>query len=400
LYPSQTIDPGSVGATSRAGNFESLNMSHLFDWLRDAALPLWWEKGADRVVGGFCETLDDQAMAPRQNRRARVIGRQIYVYACAHRSGLAGPWREAAEHGLYFMTNHFIRPDGLIRATLDADGAPVGDQVALYDQAFCLFSLAAAASAGIDPEGCRIRAEALADKLEAQWRLPAGGFIEHDVQQYQANPHMHLFEASLEWEAAGGGARWTRLADEIAGMALTRFIDPQGGYLREFFDDQWRPAAGEAGRLVEPGHLFEWAWLMMRWAKLRGRDDVALAARKLHRVGVEHGVDQARGVAIDNMDIDLKVVSARARLWPQTERIKAAAILAQHAENAEDKAFYEAEVAAGAKGLDLYLQTPVRGLWRDKLNADGTFVQEPAPASSLYHIACAILDARARGYEI
>ena len=103
---------------------------------------------------------------------------------------------------------------------------------------------------------------------------------------------------------------------------------------------------------------------------------------------------------MDAIDTDMQVVSARARLWPQTERIKAAAILAQHAETADDKAFCEAEVAAGARGLDLYLQTPVRGLWRDKMNMDGTFVIEPAPASSLYHIACAILDARARGYEI
>ncbi len=375
-------------------------MSHLYDWLRDAALPLWWHKGADRVLGGFYETLDEAGEPSRQNRRARVIGRQIYVYACAHRSSLPGPWRKAAEHGLSFMLNHFIRPDGLIRATLSPDGEPLNDDTALYDQAFCLFSLAAAASAGIDPEGCRSRAENLADVLESEWRLPAGGFIEHDVQKYQANPHMHLFEASLEWEAAGGGARWTRLADEIAGLALTHFIDAQGGYLREFFDDQWRPAAGEAGRLIEPGHLFEWSWLMMRWAVLRGRADAAAAARKMHKVGLAYGIDPVRGVAMDSIDTDMQVISGRARLWPQTERIKAAAILAQYAENPEDRSLYEAEVEAGAKGLTLYLQTPVQGSWRDKLNVDGTFVMEPAPASSLYHIACAILDAKARGYEL
>jgi mannose-6-phosphate isomerase len=34
----------------------------------------------------------------------------------------------------------------------------------------------------------------------------------------------------------------------------------------------------------------------------------------------------------------------------------------------------------------------VKGLWRDRLNSDGTFVQEPAPASSFYHIVCAILE--------
>ena len=49
-------------------------------------------------------------------------------------------------------------------------------------------------------------------------------------------------------------------------------------------------------------------------------------------------------------------------------------------------------VAAGTDGLFKYFDTPVRGLWRDRLNADGSFVQEPAPASSFYHIVCAILE--------
>ena len=48
--------------------------------------------------------------------------------------------------------------------------------------------------------------------------------------------------------------------------------------------------------------------------------------------------------------------------------------------------------ANGAEALLKYLDTPVRGLWRDKLRADGTFVDEAAPASSFYHIVCAILE--------
>jgi mannose-6-phosphate isomerase len=240
--------------------------------------------------------------------------------------------------------------------------------------------------------------------LLADWRCPAGGFVERDAHPYQANAHMHLFEASLAWEAVLAGdpraKRWTDQANAVGELALSQFIDPVTGALREFFDDHWQPAVGADGRLVEPGHLFEWAWLLMRWAKLRGREDAALAARRMHRLGVEHGIDPARGVAIDAISTDLTVVSDRARLWPQTERIKASAILGQHASSDTERASYAAEVAAAAKGLWLYLQTPMRGLWRDKLLADGTFVDEPAPASSLYHIACAILDARARGFPV
>jgi mannose-6-phosphate isomerase len=215
---------------------------------------------------------------------------------------------------------------------------------------------------------------------------------------------MHLFEASLAWEAVMASdprsQRWTDQADIVGELALSHFIDPATGALREYFDDQWRPAAGAEGRVVEPGHLFEWAWLLMRWAKLRGREDAALAARRMHQLGVDHGIDPVRGVALDEIATDLTVVSDRARLWPQTERIKASAILGQHASSEPERAAFAAEVAAAAKGLALYLQTLVPGLWRDKLLADGTFVDEPAPASSLYHIACAILDSRERGFPV
>jgi mannose-6-phosphate isomerase len=302
------------------------------------------------------------------------------------------------------MKARFLRPDGLIRATLTPQGDPLDDSVILYDQAFCLFALAAAAGIGLDAEAQTAAAERLHDRLLADWRCPAGGFVERDAHPYQANAHMHLFEASLAWEAVLAGdpraKRWTDQANAIGELALSQFIDPVTGALREFFDDHWQPAAGADGRLVEPGHLFEWAWLLMRWAKLRGREDAALAARRMHRLGVDHGIDPARGVAIDAISTDLTVVSDRARLWPQTERIKASAILGQHASSDTERASYAAEVAAAAKGLWLYLQTPMRGLWRDKLLADGTFVDEPAPASSLYHIACAILDARARGFPV
>ena len=92
------------------------------------------------------------------------------------------------------------------------------------------------------------------------------------------------------------------------------------------------------------------------------------------------GVDPARGVAMNQLLDDMSVHDAQARLWPQTERIKA------HVLAGNDDG-----VVAGVDGLFNYFDTPVPGLWRDRMNPDGSFVQEPAPASSFYHIVCAIL---------
>jgi len=38
-----------------------------------------------------------------------------------------------------------------------------------------------------------------------------------------------------------------------------------------------------------------------------------------------------------------------------------------------------------------YFETPVRGVWRDRLSVAGTFIDESVPASSVYHIAGAAL---------
>ena len=180
------------------------------------------------------------------------------------------------------------------------------------------------------------------------------------------------------------------LADEIAELALARFIDPKTGYLREFFDGDWAPMSGQDGRIVEPGHLFEWAWLLVRWGRLRRRDDAIAAARRMAEAAERTGVDPVRGVAVNAILDDGSPLDPGARMWPQTERIKAATALAAVASTDAERALWRGRIAAGIAALLTYLDVPVAGLWRDKLQPGGRFVEEPAPASTFYHIICAI----------
>src|SRR5690606_17363445 len=75
--------------------------------------------------------------------------------------------------------------------------------------------------------------------------------------------------------------------------------------------------------------------------------------------------------------------SGRARLWGQAEHLRAALM---RAERECDGERYLGYAAAAADVIGEYMRTPVRGLWRDKLLADGTHVAEPVPASSFYHL--------------
>ncbi|HYC98047.1 AGE family epimerase/isomerase [Brevundimonas sp.] len=351
------------------------------DWMRTAALPLWTTLGV-HAGGVFVEALTLDGRPRETRRRARVQSRQIFVLCRAGALGWRGPWRERAEAGLDRFLDGYVRPDGAIRNALNPDGTVLDDTAVLYEQAFALLAMATAHAAGVRPERCEAHARTLLDRLEAD-RLPAGGWREAGDHPFQANANMHLFEAAQAWAARSVDNRWNGVADAIADLALTRLIDGEGGFLREFFDDGWRPAPGEDGRLVEPGHQFEWSWLLSRHALARSDDRAMAAARRLYGHGLR-GIDPRRGVAVDQLDDALKVRSDGARLWPQTEWLRAALAMAALAEGAERQERLT-DAARAMRGLNRYLNP--NGTWRDRLQADGSFIDEPAPASSLYHIA-------------
>ena len=358
-------------------------------WLRTSALPLWWSVGADHLRGGYYDLVGLDGRPIDSPRRARVQARHSFVYATAARLGFAGPWREAADHGLNYLNSHYRRADGLYRTSVAVGGASVDDSAYLYDQAFIL--LAGATLFGLSPDRADLRTDALQHLSDIRSVLThgAGGFRETGDHPFQANAHMHLLEAALAWREVAGDPVWTDLARSIVDLALDHFIDADGGFLREFFDADWQPAPGEDGRLVEPGHQFEWAWLLERWSIASGSDRAHDAAVTLFEHG-RKGVDEIRGVAMDELSDDFSVRSARARCWPQTEYIKAALLLAESASPTEAHE-YRACAAQGASSLWRYLDTPAPGQWRDKLDADGRFEIEPSPASSFYHIFGAVL---------
>lgn len=362
----------------------------LLRWLLAEALPTWWDIGADRAGGGFHEAIDLAGRPVPGERRARVQARQIFSYAVGGALGWPGPWRQAVAHGLDYYLGRYRRADGLFWNALASDGRPVEKAPHLYEQAFALLALATAAKA-TDDRSLEPIAVTIAERLQAERRNPAGGYTGFaDDAVYQSDPHMHLLEAAMTWEAVSADPRWRALADEVAGLGMRRFVVPGGSHLLEYFNADWSPAAGLAGRLVWPGHQFEWAGLLERWGRARGRDDARRMARRLYRTGADHGIDPVRRVAVFELLDDMTVHDPKARLWSQTEWLKAALILANAEEDAGLRRHYRGDAVAAARALLRFLDTPVPGLWRDKLAGDGTWVEEPAPGSSFYHIVDAL----------
>lgn len=358
-------------------------------WLFDHALPVWWERGYDKAARSFHERLELDGNSTRpEPRRMRVQARQTFVYALAGRMGWSGPWREAVEAGVEILLRRALRPDGGTRHLLGPDGAPLDERRDLYDAAFVLLALSEAARV-LDKRADLIDA---ATRLEGwihwYWDHPAGGFEEGEVcpsPPRRQNPHMHLLEALLSFYETTGNPLHLERAGDLAHLFRSKLFDEEHGALPEFFDEDWRPMSDQLGRVVEPGHHFEWCWLLHRWRALGGEDFTAEADR-LRAHAEAFGLEN--GAACDQIFIDGTPSKKTARLWPQTERLKA------------NLARFEATGDAEAARLALqahdmiraFCETPKPGYWYDLRAPDGSFLSEPARASSFYHIMLALAE--------
>lgn len=354
-------------------------------WLFNDALPMWWEKGFDRATGTWHEKLNLDGSPVASARRIRVQARQTAVYAIGGTLGWSGPWREAVEAGAEVLLTRAFHNDGGTIYQLDDRGKPADMRHDLYDSAFVLYALALASGA-LKRGDLIARADQLIAWIDAHWRDPHGGFREGDLDPLpprRQNPHMHLFEAFLALHNATGDAKYQKRADEMGALFRDKFFDAQRGALPEFYAMDWGDAPGDDSRIVWPGHHFEWDWLLDRWRR-QGGDDLAAQRKRLWVNAEVYGV--ANGVTVDEVWADGAMKTPTARLWPQTERLKANLIRFE-----ADRDPRAGEAALGAfETLMRYCETPTPGLWRDRLQPDGRFVDEPAPASSFYHVILAL----------
>jgi mannose-6-phosphate isomerase len=365
--------------------------------LVDELLPLWERHGLDRTRGGYWNRLGpDLAPLADGHKRLLVHARQIFSFTRAAELG-AGPWAQAAAaHGLEFLLERFWDPrNGGWFTTTDDAGAPLDRRKDLYGHAFAIFALAHHHRACAEPESLRL-ALATLELLRERLRDPvSGGFFEGASEGWQPlsgprrqNPHMHLVEALLvlaEVAPDSGALRDARALVELLG---TRWLDARTGALGELFDPSWQPLAGEAGRIVEPGHHFEWVWLLDRLHALEPRDSTRAIAERLFDFARRFGVDADGGV-FDQLDRAGQPLLLTKRLWPQTERIKT---LAARTGATADTALRR-ELEAGLRYCFARNVDPKTRGWFEQLSRDGRVLSDAQNATSVYHVVVALEEA-------
>jgi len=282
------------------------------------------------------------------------------------------------------MLSRYPRPDGLFRSTLDT----ADESIDLYDQAFVLFALAHAYEAEGRPRELLDTAQALLRQIEATLAIGAGGYYDGLPHQpvLKSNPLMHLLEALLAWVAAGLDGNFRAAALALCKLAVTRLIHPDDRANRaigELFTAGWAPRGAPQERAYEPGHQFEWAYLLLQAEGLLGIN-ARSEAIALENFGRSFGIDSQRQVALFAVDEAGKPTDRRARLWAQTERLRTSLLFAT--QGLGDTASCRDAVAGSFSGLMRFLATDLPGLWHEWQREDGAFDIAPSPASSLYHL--------------
>ncbi len=360
------------------------------NWVFNKALPFWNEVGVDRRYGGFVESLTlDGKNSEVDFKRTRVTCRQIYVFSHAAILGWSDG-RGNIGHGLdYLIEKSWMGEGEGFARTLSRNGDVLDPTQDLYDHAFCIFAFAWAYRATNDSE-LIIWANRTLDHIEQLLNHISGLGYWHDSNRKGwrlQNPHMHLLEASLVAYEAMGEERFKGLALRLGSLFSEHLYDRERGVLQEFFTDNWGLATGEPGAVIEPGHQFEWVWLLQNCNQLLSQD-YAVEMRALFAFAEKFGVDRKTGATYNAVNNQGSILDKGSRTWPNTERIKAAAALYELDGFDPTKIFMQ---SAGLL-LDTHLNCRPEGAWIDSFDSDGKEVSDLVPASTLYHVFLAFAE--------
>jgi len=356
--------------------------------MTERSLPLWAREGWDSSRGGFVERLGPDGKADQlAPRRVRVQARQIYSFAIAARLGWYPQGRDVAMKGMEYMLAKARSPDGRpgFVHLIDPDGNVLNPLRDAYDHAFVLLAMATLYELSGDAS-LRGEMDSLVAFLDRELRSPHGGYIEGipPTLPRRQNPQMHLFEAMIAAFDATHELSYQNRAGDLFGLFAASLYDARRQALGEYFEEDWSRIEPV---VVEPGHQAEWVWL------LRGFERITGCPTGRHRAQLLSSAlryrDEATGCLIDEGDAEGNIRKSTRRLWPQTEIAKAWIAQAEVGEQgAADKA-----CEALARLHRHYLSHPVAGGWYDQFDRDNRSLVDTIPASSFYHIICAIAEA-------
>ncbi len=286
-------------------------------------LPLWRGPGFNQSLQLPYEAVDavTQAPLPATRYRAMACARQLFVFSQAGDAVHA--------HTLFAaMCDHFRDPrhDGWLYS-IDAQGAPLDPTKDLYTHAFILFACAAYFTA-FGQSAARDVAAITAMLISERFTPQPGDFLcdaarSADFSTTAAaplqNPLMHLLEAWLAASDAFQDAAYDDALLRTAQAVEHTFVEPATGCIAEL-------PLGSAGNRIEPGHQFEWCYLVAAAGGRLATSGLARALTRANRFAELHGIEPRTGGVHAVLDLRGACLDPTQRIWAQTEYLRAQAI--------------------------------------------------------------------------
>lgn len=341
----------------------------------DVIVPLWQGPGWNAEMALPFEALDaqHQPLAP-QRYRAMACARQLFLFSSfmGHPQVPDADVRAAAlfrslqrhfhdaEHGGWFYS-------------IDPQGAPLDRRKDLYTHAFIVFACA--------HYWAKVREPLVESVLNAALNVVAQRFSDGDglyesvlAEDWSSldagplqNPLMHLAEAFLATLDVREDADTLAALDNLAEAMQRRFVDIEHGVMLEKpLDavDNWS----------EPGHQFEWFYLLESSEHLRGTPlHGSLTTAFAHAQA--QGVDQATGAVAAMLDVDGSVKDGTQRIWAQAEYLRALTL----------RPGSEALLARQLNALQQHFLHPTG--WNECLDSQGKISRSDMPSTTPYHLA-------------
>jgi mannose-6-phosphate isomerase len=341
----------------------------------DVIVPLWQGPGWNAEMALPFEALDAQHQPlPPQRYRAMACARQLFLF-----SSFMGhpqvPDADARAAALFrSLQRHFHDAEhGGWFYSIDAQGAPLDRRKDLYTHAFIVFACA--------HYWAKVREPLVESVLNAALNVVAQRFADGDglyesvlAEDWSSldagplqNPLMHLAEAFLATLDVREDADTLAALNSLAEAMQRRFVDIEHGVMLEKpLDavDNWS----------EPGHQFEWFYLLESSEHLRGTPlHRSLTTAFAHAQA--QGVDQASGAVAAMLEVDGSVKDGTQRIWAQAEYLRALTLRPDS----------EALLARQLNALQQRFLHPTG--WNECLNDQGQISRSDMPSTTPYHLA-------------
>ena len=342
---------------------------------RQVIVPLWQGPGWNAELALPYEALSPAHQPlPPQRYRAMACARQLYVFASLIDDPAFPAAAERAAALFRSLQSHFHDAEhGGWFYSIDPHGAPLDQRKDLYTHAFIIFACAHYWAKVREPLVESVLNAALQVVLE-QFSTGNGLYeasLDHDWSSLGSgplqNPLMHLAEAFLATLSV-------REAPTVQSALLALTDGMQQHFIEPVHNVMLEKPRGAVDNWFEPGHQFEWLFLLASSPLLRG---TALHGSLDRAFGFAEqvGVDPQTGAVCGMLAPDGTLRDGTQRIWAQAEYLRALTLRPEGAERVQRQL------------LALQQRFLYTGGWYECRDGQGNVSREDMPSTTPYHLA-------------